>query len=552
MSFLRYFYIISFIVVTLSFIAAGSYGRLYLQDNIIKGLAENSNIATSEVFFYSIWKKYQKEITLLPCPSNRCSGIKNLYNDLDVFFSKTSVLSLKLHSNDGTTLLSKNKGQATISDGKPIEYLSENNDNHIGFITARNGRIKSNMSFDHNINGKNYSIVKSFFPLYDTSPIDDNSNVIAILEIIYDISPFWEKPIMIQIFIIAAVIATFVIFFAIMYYTSYRSEQLISKQYEDNASLITAKVSAEEENREKSKFLANISHELRTPLNAIIGFSEILKDEVLGPIDNKQYKGYILDINTSGVHLLSLINDILDYSKANAGKLKIDLVEVDVTKLMKNSMRLIESRALEAKVTLKEEVPKEHYILNTDAKRLKQVFLNLLSNSVKFTPEGGFVTMYAWCNVSDNTFIIEVQDTGVGIAPQDISKVMATFGQVENELSRRFEGTGLGLPLSKKLVELMGGKLDIKSELGKGTIVTVILPYDVPKEDVSELAITNIDTDINKNLGLPNSPDIEQNITKPDVSNKLTTDETTKPYISTSKDVDPTIFIPKEPDNDKT
>ncbi|MCB0307710.1 MAG: sensor histidine kinase, partial [Calditrichaeota bacterium] len=160
---------------------------------------------------------------------------------------------------------------------------------------------------------------------------------------------------------------------------------------------------AEAENENKSQFLASISHELRTPLNAIIGFSEIIRNETMGPLQNDQYKDYIRDIHNSGVHLLSLINDILDYSKAEAGKLDLILEEVDITKLIHASMRLITPRAEIARVQLSTEVPSEHYVLTTDGKKVKQILLNLLSNSVKFTPEGGTVKVTLWQNVVENS-----------------------------------------------------------------------------------------------------------------------------------------------------
>src|SRR5690606_30090855 len=156
----------------------------------------------------------------------------------------------------------------------------------------------------------------------------------------------------------------------------------------------------------------------------------------------------------SGVHLLSLINDILDYSKAEAGKLEMEVSEVNATKLVQNCMRLVSPRAESGKVTLSEELPKEALIMLTDSKKFKQILLNLLSNAVKFTPAGGQVSVTAWKNATDDTFSFEVKDTGIGIAPKDISRAMSPFGQVDSALSRKYEGTGLGLPLTKKFVEL--------------------------------------------------------------------------------------------------
>lgn len=262
-----------------------------------------------------------------------------------------------------------------------------------------------------------------------------------------------------------------------IYLFSTKVEELIGKQQEVAAELASAKSVAESESKAKSQFLANVSHELRTPLNAIIGFSEIINSESMGPIGNPQYKEFISDINASGVHLLSLINDILDYSKAEENKFTIDFEQVDVTKVIKLCLRMVLPRAEAAKVHLKEEVPPEHIIIMADQKRIKQVILNLLTNAVKFTPEDGSVTIKLIKNTDNNTVSIEIKDTGVGMAAQDLARAMSPFGQVESKLSQRFEGTGLGLPLTKKLVELMRGKFDIKSETGIGTTIIVTFAY---------------------------------------------------------------------------
>ena len=284
------------------------------------------------------------------------------------------------------------------------------------------------------------------------------------------------------------VVILFLTLISLLIMLSRKAENIIARQHETNLELAATAAAAEAENRDKSQFLANVSHELRTPLNAIIGFSEIIKNEVLGTIDNPQYQDYIRDIHTSGVHLLSLINDILDYSKAEAGKLDLELAEVDVTKIIMNSMRLVSPRAEAAQVQLVENLPQVHFVLNTDAKKLKQVLLNLLSNAVKFTPAGGSVTVSAWENIADKSVAVEVKDSGIGIAPKDISRAMAPFGQVDNALSRKYEGTGLGLPLTKKFVELMGGTFTIASELNVGTTVTFTLPKAPPTAAASPAA----------------------------------------------------------------
>ncbi len=238
-----------------------------------------------------------------------------------------------------------------------------------------------------------------------------------------------------------------------------------------------AKESAESANRTKSEILANMSHELRTPLNAVIGFSDIILREAFGPVGQPRYLDYARDIHESGTHLLALINDILDVSKAEAGRIELLDGLVDVSDLFDSCIRLVRARAAEANIeiilTSVDHMPK----LQADGLRLKQVLINLLSNAVKFTPSGGTVTLSGESR-NDGSVVLRVADSGVGMSPDDIPKAMSPFGQLEQSLARRHAGTGLGLPLSKALVELHGGRLQIDSDLGKGTTVSIILPAD--------------------------------------------------------------------------
>jgi signal transduction histidine kinase/PAS domain-containing protein len=238
--------------------------------------------------------------------------------------------------------------------------------------------------------------------------------------------------------------------------------------------LIQAKEAAEEASRAKTTFLATMSHELRTPLNAIIGFSEIMRDELLGPLGKPQYKTYAEDICQSGGHLLSLINDLLDLSKAGAGKIDLAEEEIEPRNLIESCLRLVETRARRNNVQIYNMIGSSLPKIYADRRRLKQILLNLLANAVKFTPAHGSVTVRTRQDAQG--FHIEVADTGVGIAAEDIPKVMLPFGQVDSVISRRAEGVGLGLPLSKVLAELHGGRLAIESQLGQGTTVALTLP----------------------------------------------------------------------------
>ncbi|MDB5409676.1 MAG: integral rane sensor signal transduction histidine kinase [Rhodospirillales bacterium] len=238
--------------------------------------------------------------------------------------------------------------------------------------------------------------------------------------------------------------------------------------------LQTALDAAAAASQAKSSFLATMSHELRTPLNAVIGFSEIIAAQPFGPLGDERYRDYAATINESGMHLLALINDVLDFSKIDVGRLQLDEEEIDVVAAIAGAVRLIRGNAADGDIRLLEEPDASLPPLRADARRLRQVLLNLLSNAVKFTPAGGQVRISA--HRRDGDLVISVADTGIGIAAEDIPKALERFGQIDNRLNRKFEGTGLGLPLSKRLMELHDGTLELASVLGAGTTVTMVFP----------------------------------------------------------------------------
>lgn len=250
--------------------------------------------------------------------------------------------------------------------------------------------------------------------------------------------------------------------------------RLIERSEAERA-LHKARENADAANQAKTEFLSSMSHELRTPLNAIIGFSDMMLHKVFGPIGNAHYDDYAHDINNSGHHLLDLINDILDLSKIEAGKFELHLEDVDTVSLVESCISLVSGRAADANVHLIIDIDQCPTLVEGDMRKLKQVLINLLTNAIKFTPADGRVTLRVALTV-DGGVRFEVSDTGIGIAEQDIPKVMEPFGQADNPLSRNQEGTGLGLPLSKALMELHSGTLDLKSILGEGCCVTATLP----------------------------------------------------------------------------
>jgi two-component system sensor histidine kinase/response regulator len=259
-----------------------------------------------------------------------------------------------------------------------------------------------------------------------------------------------------------------------------------------------AQFQADEANRAKSDFLANMSHELRTPLNSIIGFSEVLEDEMFGQLNEKQ-RQYVDNILTSGRHLLSLINDILDLSKVESGKMTLEPAVVDLRQELASSLVLLQEKALKHNLKLSMEFPTDKEIkLIADSRKLKQIMFNLLSNALKFTPDGGSVRVCARtvqkaeCGIRnenkepalrtpnsafDADFVeISVEDTGIGISPEQVPKLFKAFSQLSSPYTKEHEGTGLGLVLTKRMVELHGGRIWVESTLGKGSRFTFALP----------------------------------------------------------------------------
>lgn len=258
--------------------------------------------------------------------------------------------------------------------------------------------------------------------------------------------------------------------------------ELEEKIQERTERLEEAKAMAEAANRAKSEFLANMSHELRTPLNAIIGFSEALSEGLYGPLNEKQ-KEYLKDIERSGIRLLNTINDIIDVSRIEAGAVTLENAEFSLKELLFSSEAIFREKAKMHNIEMTYSVEEGLDIIKGDQRKLKQILVNLISNSIKFTPDGGKVNVIAKRAVNkygdkvDADFIeISVEDTGIGIDEKDVPKLFQAFQQLESPYQKRYEGTGLGLFLIKRLIEMMGGKIWVQSEKGRGSKFTFVIP----------------------------------------------------------------------------
>jgi len=245
------------------------------------------------------------------------------------------------------------------------------------------------------------------------------------------------------------------------------------------------KTRAEEANQAKSKFLANMSHELRTPLNAIIGFSEIMASGMFGPLGADRYDEYCRDINSSGQYLLEVINDVLDMSKIEAGRMRLAPEPIQLEQMLTDALRVVSSKATEKKLALALDAEAE-IAFEADRRACKQVILNLLSNAVKFTPDGGRVDVRG--RLRGDWIVIAIEDTGIGIPHDALKRLGRPFEQVESQLTKSHQGSGLGLAIARSLVELHGGFMRIRSRIGDGTIVVVRLPRTAQALDARHAA----------------------------------------------------------------
>lgn len=472
--YLRIFLVVSLVFVVSTAIAGGMFLRSVALDDV-QSVVQANQVSLTQGYVNAVWKRYQPVLYPAINEPEKLKGnarVPYFAQDTSRFFQSMPIIRVNVYNINGQLLFNNNisatrqlAGPATTPD-KPFVQGNLRK-------AAATSQIISMIKLQNTDYGK---VVQTIIPF--NAENDPAKPAEGVIEVIYDITESYDTIESFHVSAICTVIFVFLSFLLILSVSSRKAEAIIAKQHEANLELTKAAAEAQAENAEKSQFLANISHELRTPLNAIIGFSEIIKTELLPTLPERKYDQYVNDIHQSGVHLLSLINDILDYSKAEAGKLAIEVSEVDVTKLAQNSLRLVLPRAEAAGVNLIDNMPKDHIVMMVDSKKLKQILLNLLSNAVKFTPSGGKVSVTAWQTMGDDTVSFEVEDTGIGIAPKDISRAMSPFGQVDNTLKRKYEGTGLGLPLTKKFVEIMGGKFNIESEVGKGTKITFILPRE--------------------------------------------------------------------------
>jgi two-component system, cell cycle sensor histidine kinase PleC len=390
----------------------------------------------------------------------------------------TGIVKVKIYNRRGITVFSTD----------PTQIGQDKSDDE-GVIEALRGEVASEMTHRNTFSAfesviEDSDLLSTYIPIQADHP---NASVDAAFEIYADITGFVARIERTQWLLTLVISAVFAGIYVALLSAIGRADKIIGRQHQQALVLAAGVARAESASQAKSEFLANVSHELRTPLNAIIGFSEVIEMEKFGPIGTPRYMSYIHDIHKSGVHLLSVISNILDLSKVELGRMDMRMELTPLGILIQDAVSMIRMQNPHSQVVINVQVDVDIYPIETDATRLKQVLINLISNAVKFTPAGGQVDIRAGNNDGGGCRIT-VADNGIGMAAENIPIAMSPFGQIENVMARRYPGTGLGLPLAKRLVELMGGRFEIKSALGKGTMVTVTLPKKRPLETSSTAA----------------------------------------------------------------
>ena len=476
---LRYFSLTSAIVTVMVAVGLGMAYRQYSIAELVAA-AEVQNVGLAQTFSNTIWSRFSAHVASVADPNGDAlrahPQTRSIHEAVQTLARGTPVLKVKIYDVDGLTVYSSEARQ--IGDDKSANR---------GFLVAAlQGMPASKLSYRDTFSAfsgvvEDRDLVETYIPIRSAA-----GRIEGVFELYTDVTPLLERIGASTAQFISGLVLSFGVLYGVLFLIVRRADRIIKKQYAElrdndqrikskNAALSDAhermeqrveertvelrrnehnlrlaRDEAQAANRAKSEFLAAMSHELRTPLNAIIGFSEIIERETFGPVGTAKYGDYAHDINASGHHLLSVINDILDLSKIEFGEEDLREESTDVPGLVRSALTLVGQRSEERGLELVVEIPDKLPPLWADARKVKQILVNLLTNSIKFTEPGGKVTIRAWCP-TDGGHAVQVIDTGIGISPADLPKALPRFGQVDSDLNRQYEGSGLGLPLCEGL-----------------------------------------------------------------------------------------------------
>jgi signal transduction histidine kinase len=427
-------------------------------------LAEDHNVALARALGNGMRDRIL-ELMIEPIENPRIHpSVVDFHSDVVEQLRGLSIVKVKIYDVRGMTVFSTEEKQ-----------IGRDYSKNMGFRRAIAGDIASELTYRNQFSAfdqviENRNVLSSYIPIRDRGDA-----ITSVFEIYQDVTELLETTSRRQWVQTLTIIGSFVgVYLLLLLFTRWAETQ-VRRHHDQSIRHAADAARAESANRTKTEFLATMSHELRTPLNAILGFSDMIHGEVLGPNGNPRYREYAGDIHASANHLLDIINDILDMARIEAGKVEILPVTVELQRFADWAHTMVRTQAEASSVTLRTRLDPAITEFVTDERILRQIALNLLTNAIKFTPADGTVTLSLSGTVADRLAIV-VEDTGVGMRPEDIPRALAPFSQLENTLSRKHRGTGLGLSLANRFVGLLGGQLAISSSPGKGTRVTVTLP----------------------------------------------------------------------------
>ena len=438
------------------------------ESRFIKRTARDYNATLAHALSNIVWPSHREflmtagDLPRSSLPSH--PQIRSLDQAVRQMMHGLPILKIKIYDLAGVTVYSSDPAQ-----------IGEDKATNRGFLKARSGGIASTVRFKDQFNAFD-GVVTDRDVLETYVAIESRDGAVeGVIEIYHDLTASLGhiKAVFAEQLIL--MLACFGLLFGVLTWVVWRNEQALKQTDRESMALALAAAKAEEASRAKSDFLASMSHELRSPLNAILGFSEAIQHDLLGKVESSKVREYMADIATSGRYLLGILDDILEMSKIDAQAIALEEDLCDIAGVVGRTLRLVRPISEQAGVALAVELPGSPILIYGDQRRLQQVLVNLITNAIKFTPAGGEVAVLT-SQQADGALEIAVADTGPGIHSRDVERILKPFCQVGDVYARQHGGTGLGLPISKALVELHGGELIIESELKIGTTVRVLLP----------------------------------------------------------------------------
>ena len=464
--------------------AALAYGFDRVSQTYLKASTEASTRIVVQSFINRVYPRVADFVetanALSPDRIRRHPVTTILGREVRALVQDTPVLKFKLYDPNGFTVFSTDPEEI----GRPDAIGAR-------FHEALAGRDASVIIHRDEFRGVN-GTVRDRVLIGAFMPIRSGGKTVGVVEHYCDVtamftSRFTRPSTIAAILLIAGVL---MVVFMFQLWMVRRAEIKMDRQYRHNNALERGIERAMAANKAKTEFLANMSHELRTPLNAIIGFSELIHTEKMGPVGSPRYREYAQDINSSGQHLLHVINEILDISKVESGTMVTRMQEIDIVATVGQVLHIVKNGGAADGIKLVMSHPDYMPAFVSDEGKIQQILLNILSNSVKFTPEGGEVSVELAITSDTKWLVISVTDTGIGIREEDVPTALSPFGQIDSPMARRHQGTGLGLPLSVRLTELLGGKFSLESRLQTGTKVSIRLPLKSPDKTAVPLSAT--------------------------------------------------------------